>query len=613
MKYLLSFVLSFFCLSAFSQNKIQHLEPPNWWLGMKNPNVQLLVHGELISDYHPSIDYTGVQIRQIIKVENPNYLFLDLELAADARPGMVRIDFSKNGEKSFSQNWELKARESKVEDRSTFDQSDVLYLITPDRFVNGEPANDNVQGMRELADRSNKGGRHGGDIKGILQSLDYIADLGFTAIWLNPVLENDMVKYSYHGYSTTDFYKVDPRFGTNEEYQALAREARKKGIKLIMDMIVNHCGSYHWWMNDLPMQDWINQWPEYTNTNHRKSVIQDPYVSQTDHKNFTDGWFVPTMPDLNQRNPLMANYLTQNAIWWIEFLGLAGIRMDTYPYPDMDYMTEWTRRVEEEYPDFNVVGEEWNNNPAIVAYWQRGKQNPNGYTSDLRSLMDFPLQVALVNALNSDESWEGGWMNVYNMLALDFLYAEPEELVVFPDNHDMSRIFTQLNEDFDKYKNALAFFATVRGIPQIYYGTEILMKNPGSTDHGIIRSDFPGGWKGDTINVFSQEGLTDQQKEAQAFTKELLNWRKTASVIHYGKLIHFLPQNGVYVFFRHDEKDKVMVILNKNKEDSILKLDRFAEIINGETKAKDILSDQSFSLGTEIHLKAQTPMILKIH
>ncbi len=613
MKYLLSFVLSFFCLSAFSQNKIQHLEPPNWWLGMKNPNVQLLVHGELISDYHPSIDYTGVQIRQIIKVENPNYLFLDLELAADARPGMVRIDFSKNGEKSFSQNWELKARESKVEDRSTFDQSDVLYLITPDRFVNGEPANDNVQGMRELADRSNKGGRHGGDIKGILQSLDYIADLGFTAIWLNPVLENDMVKYSYHGYSTTDFYKVDPRFGTNEEYQALAREARKKGIKLIMDMIVNHCGSYHWWMNDLPMQDWINQWPEYTNTNHRKSVIQDPYVSKTDHKNFTDGWFVPTMPDLNQRNPLMANYLTQNAIWWIEFLGLAGIRMDTYPYPDMDYMTEWTRRVEEEYPDFNVVGEEWNNNPAIVAYWQRGKQNPNGYTSDLRSLMDFPLQVALVNALNSDESWEGGWMNVYNMLALDFLYAEPEELVVFPDNHDMSRIFTQLNEDFDKYKNALAFFATVRGIPQIYYGTEILMKNPGSTDHGIIRSDFPGGWKGDTINVFSQEGLTDQQKEAQAFTKKLLNWRKTASVIHYGKLIHFLPQNGVYVFFRHDEKDKVMVILNKNKEDSILKLDRFAEIINGETKAKDILSDQSFNLGTEIHLKAQTPMILKIH
>lgn len=612
MKYLLSTVLICFALSLFAQNTIQHIEPPNWWAGMKNPNVQLMIHGDRIADFHPSVSYEGLHIYQVIKVESPNYLFIDLKLDAAIKPGMVDIVFSKNDTKSFTQKWELKARETKVEERATFDQSDVLYLITPDRYVNGNSSNDNVTGMRELADRTNKGGRHGGDIEGIRKSLDYIGDLGFTAIWLNPVLENDMVEYSYHGYSTTDFYKVDPRFGSNEAYQALAKEAKAKGIKLIMDMIVNHCGSYHWWMEDLPMPDWINQWPEYTGTNHRKSLVQDPYAAAIDHKIFTDGWFVPTMPDLNQRNPLMANYLTQNAIWWIEYLGLAGIRMDTYPYPDMDYMTEWTRRVEEEYPNFNVVGEEWNNNPTIVAYWQRGKQNPNGYTSDLRSLMDFPIQVALVDALNHEETWGTGLVELYQMLAQDFVYSEPEELVVFPDNHDMSRIYTQLNEDFDKYKNALTFIATVRGIPQIYYGTEILMSNGETADHGIIRSDFPGGWKGDSTNVFTKTGLSSQQLEALDFNKKLLNWRKGASVIHYGKLRHFVPKEGVYVFFRYDEGEKVMIVLNKNKIDYTLQLDRFAEMLDGHIQGQDILSGKTVKLDDAIILKPQAPMIIEL-
>ncbi|MFT7606218.1 MAG: glycosidase, partial [Saprospiraceae bacterium] len=532
--FLLSLISILFSLSIIAQSTIDRIEPPNWWADMNNPEVQLLLHGKDIGDLNPKIDYEGVSIRQVIKVENPNYLFVDLNISKAAKSGNIVIQFQEKGKTILTENWELQAREKVEADRTTFDQSDVLYLITPDRFANGDPANDAVSGMREKPDRSNKGGRHGGDIEGIRQHLDYVADLGFTAIWVNPVLENDMAVYSYHGYSTTDFYKVDPRFGTNEAYKSLVKEAESKGIKFIMDMIVNHCGSYHWWMEDLPCSDWINQWPEYTNTNHRKATVQDPYSSKIDKKLFTDGWFVPTMPDLNQRNPLMANYLTQNAIWWIEYLGLAGIRMDTYPYPDMEYMTEWTRRVEEEYPNYNVVGEEWNINPTIVAYWQRGKTNANGYTSYLRSLMDFPLQSAMVKALNSDESWGKGLMNLYELLAQDFVYAAPEELVVFPDNHDMSRIFTQLNEDYDKLKNAIAYILTVRGVPQFYYGTEILMTNPGTGDHGIIRSDFPGGWEGDTINAFNNIGLTTQQMDAHAFFKKLLNWRKTATVVHHG-------------------------------------------------------------------------------
>lgn len=613
MKYLLSIAISLLLTSISAQTKVEHIEPPNWWVGMNNPNVQLLIHGKDIGYLHPSINYDGVNLKQIIKVENPNYLFLDLSIEANAKAGKVSIDFLDNGKKVLSQIWTLEDRDGDAANKKTFDQSDVLYLITPDRYVNGDPSNDMVKGMREKPDRTNKGGRHGGDIEGMRKSLDYIADLGFTAIWVNPVLENDMVEYSYHGYSTTDFYKVDPRFGTNEDYRQLAKEARSKGIKLIMDMIVNHCGSYHWWMDDLPSQDWINQWPEYTNTNHKKTLVQDPYSSEKDRKEFTDGWFVPTMPDMNQRNPLMANYLTQNAIWWIEYLGLAGIRMDTYPYPDMDYMTEWTRRVDEEYPGFNVVGEEWYGDPSIVAYWQEGKNNANGYTSDLKSLMDFPLQVAMVDALNAEESWGSGWITLYEALAKDFIYAKADELVVFPDNHDMSRIYTQLNEDYQKFQNAMVYTMTVRGVPQIYYGTEILMKNPGTTDHGIIRSDFPGGWKDDKVNAITGDGLTDQQKNAQNYLKTLLNWRKNSQVIHYGKLMHFLPKDGVYVFFRYNDDEKVMVVLNKNPKPYSLKLDRFSEILSEGSNAKDIISGKSMVLKNSLNLEPNTPMILEIN
>ena len=614
-KFKLLLLLSCWLLAGLSivygQNKINRIEPPNWWVGMKNPALQLLVHGDKISDLHPGIAYPGVRIEQVILVENPNYLFINLLIAENAKAGKFEITFSKDGRVVERHSYELLARAPGSANRQGFTNADALYLITPDRFVNGDPGNDYVEGMREKPGRQNPGGRHGGDIKGMIGHLDYIADMGFTAIWVNPVLENDMAEYSYHGYSTTDFYKVDPRFGSNEEYKQLADAARAKGIGLIMDMIVNHCGSEHWWMNDKPTHDWINFPDTYVQTNHKKAVIQDPYVAQYDYDRFVDGWFVETMPDLNQRNNLMAAYLIQNSIWWVEYLGLAGIRMDTYPYPDKDFMSDWSCAVMKEYPNFNIVGEEWIGNPDYVSFWQRGKVNHNGYTSCLPSLMDFPLQESMRDGLNEKEQ-DRAFQPLYDMLARDFLYADPFNLVVFPDNHDMSRFYTQVNEDFGLFKLGLAYVLTTRGIPQIYYGTEVLMSNPGTDSHGVIRSDFPGGWAGDKVNAFTGQGLTEKQKEAQAFIRKLNTWRKTAEVVHTGKLMHYVPEKGVYVLFRYNDKEKVMVVLNWNEQETGLPLGRFSEMLAGVSKGKDVLSGQVFDMKGTLSLPARAPLVLEL-
>ena len=612
--FLLTFCWLLAGLSVTSaQSQVQRIEPPNWWIGMKNPALQLLVHGNNIAELQPSIDYPGVRIEQVIKVENPNYLFINLTVAKTAKAGQFDIVFSKGGSATERHAYELQARAPGAANLQGFTAADAMYLITPDRFANGNPANDYVEGMKEKPNRQKPGGRHGGDIKGIIDHLDYIADLGFTAIWLNPLLENDMHEYSYHGYSTTDFYKVDPRFGSNEEYRQLADLARAKGIGIIMDMIVNHCGSEHWWMKDLPAHDWLNFQDSLVITNHKKSVIQDPYVADSDYRGFVDGWFVSTMPDLNQRNPHMAAYLIQNSIWWIEYLGLAGIRMDTYPYPDKDFMADWTCVVMDEYPNFNVVGEEWVGNPNLVAFWQRGKQNPNGYTSCLPSLMDFPLQEAMRDGLKEKDSpWSPGLMRMYEMLAQDFLYADPSILVTFPDNHDMSRFYTQVNEDFGLFKLGIAYVLTMRGVPQLYYGTEVLMTNPGTEDHGIIRSDFPGGWAGDKVNAFTGQGLTAQQQEAMAFIKRLTTWRKTAEVIHHGKLLHYMPEDGAYVYFRYNDNAKVMVVLNKNVKDQPLSLSRFAQMLEGVSKGQDVISGKTYELKGSILLPARSPLVLEL-
>ncbi len=606
------FYLAFSLLGFFSLTAQVRVEPPFWWTGMQNPNLQLLAHAPKIAEWHPSISYPGLRMERVIRTESPNYLFIDLLMLEGVKPGKFVIEFKKDGKVMHRQTYDLLEREPGAASVQGFTPSDVMYLITPDRFVNGNPANDNVDGMREKANRNNIGGRHGGDIEGLINSLDYIANMGFTAIWVNPVLENDMAAYSYHGYSTTDFYKADPRFGSNEDYRRLSRLAKEKGIKMIMDMIVNHCGSEHWWMKDLPAADWLNYQSGFAGTNHRKSVMQDPYVAAEDLKRFVDGWFVPTMPDLNQRNPLLATYLIQNTIWWIEYAGLNGIRMDTYPYPDKHFMSDWTCAVMREYPNFNIVGEEWTENPALVAYWQGGKQNRDGYSSCLPGLMDFPLQGALRRGLTEKEGWSEGLMRMYEMLANDFLYADPKNFVIFPDNHDISRFFSQVNEDYDLFRMGMAYTYTMRGIPQIYYGTEILMNNPGTEDHGIIRSDFPGGWPGDKVNAFTGEGLSVRQKEAQELLRRLGQWRKQTPVIHHGKLKHYLPQNATYVYFRYDDEQKVMVAFNKNEKPARLALDRFAEMLGGARSGKNVLDGKSYPLDKELEIPGRGVLVLEI-
>jgi len=601
-------LISLFPVHGTNKPILNRVEPPFWWAGFKNPSLQLMVYGERISETKPELSYEGVQLVSSSSVENPNYLFLDLNLSSTVKPGKFEILFKQNGKTIVSTTYELKARENGSSKRIGFNSSDVMYLIMPDRFANGDSTNDSKADELEKANRKDPNGRHGGDLKGIQDHLDYIRDNGYTALWVNPVLENNMAHVSYHGYSTTDFYKVDSRFGTNADYQQLSAEAKKRGIKMVMDMIFNHIGLSHWWMKDMPMKDWINGYPNYSITNHKKATVQDPYGSVIDAKEFTDGWFVPSMPDLNQRNPYLANYLIQNSIWWIEYVGLDGIRMDTYPYPDKQMMSNWTKKVMEEYPNFNIVGEEWNINPAAVAFWQRGKINPNGYTSYLPSLMDFPMQNALVKSMTEDS----GFNPLYETLSLDYLYPKADILVIFAENHDTERYFSAINGDIPKSKAAMIFLMTTRGIPQVYYGEEILMKGYKRDGDGLLRKDFPGGWQGDQINGFNGTGLTSDQLDYQQFLKKLVNWRKMKNLIHNGLLKHYYPKDNMYVYFRYNDQESVMVILNMNSEDKTLNTVRFAESLQGFTSAKEVMSGKTVNDLNNIVIPAKTSMILEL-
>ena len=591
---------------------IERAEPPFWWIQMQNTELQIMLYGDDIGLLKPEINYEGLRISKVVSTESLNYLFLYVNIDPLTRAGSFPIDLKdEKGKIRCSYSYELLQRDEGAAQQNAYDNSDVMYLVTPDRFANGNSENDAVEGMLELPDRTNKGGRHGGDIQGILNSLDYLSDMGFTAIWLNPILENNQEEYSYHGYSCTDYYKVDPRFGSNEEYRVLSKLAAEKGIKIIMDMIMNHCGSGHWWMKDLPSDDWINNPGNYFMTNHRRTTLRDPYASKYDRIHFSDGWFVPTMPDLNQRNPLLADYLIQNTIWWIEYLQLSGIRMDTYPYSDKEFMSDWTCAVMNEYPRFNICGEDWSLNPAVLAYWQEGKDNPDGYISCLPGLLDFPLQDALVKALTEEENWNAGMINLYEMLSNDFLYPDPFRHVVFPDNHDMSRIYTQLNEDYGLFRLAMVYFATMRGTPQFYYGTEILMSNTGDNSHGNIRSDFPGGWPGDPVNAYTGEGLSDRQSEAQIFVRKLLTWRRTARAVHQGELKHFVPRNGVYVYFRYDGNHKVMVVLNKTGQKQQVDLSQFHEMHLEGKRGQEILTGTEINFSRHLSVGPKQPMIIE--
>jgi len=580
---------------------------------MKNSNLQLLVYGEKISQLEPQVNYAGVKVLKTHQAESPNYLFIDLEITNVAKSGSFDIEFKEGRKTLTTHSYELKTRRVGSAERTGLDQSDVVYLITPDRYANGDPSNDEVSGLREGHNRSLEYGRHGGDLQGIADHLDYIRGVGFSAIWLNPVLENDQDEWSYHGYASTDYYKVDPRFGSNEEYVDLSMKAREKGMGMIMDIIVNHCGSFHWWMDDPPFANWLNnQSGEYQETNHRKETLLDPYGSDADRKVMTEGWFVPAMPDLNQRNQFMSTYLIQNSIWWIEYADLAGIRQDTYSYPFREFMTDWTCGIKEEYPDFYIVGEEWIDDTSVISYWQEGKVNKDGYTSCLPGLMDFPLCFAVHKGITEEEGWDTGLIRLYQTLSRDFHYADPSQLIIFPDNHDMKRIFVEMKEDMDNYKLALAFIMTTRGIPQLYYGTEIAMNQGANGSHGLLRADFPGGWEGDEVSVKENRGLSKQQMIALDYCRQLINWRNTSAAVHQGKLKHYLPKDGIYTYFRYTSDETLMVVINKNDKPTTLDLDRFQESLGGFTVGTNVLTQESIDLGKSIELSPKTPLILQL-
>ncbi|MDC6351179.1 glycoside hydrolase family 13 protein [Zeaxanthinibacter sp. PT1] len=595
------------------------VEPPNWWVGFKDSELQLMLHGPDVGSFDAVIEGSDVTLIKAQAADSPNYLFLDLNIGPGARAGKIDIVLKK-GKEEIRLPYLLNERVKPAEDYVGFDSSDVIYLITPDRFANGDPSNDKVKGLKETkVDRKNDYGRHGGDIRGIINHLDYIDEMGFTAIWSSPLLINDMPNASYHGYAMTDFYLVDPRFGTLQEYKELAEKSSERGIKLIMDQVANHIGVEHWWMKDLPFKDWIHYQEGFENgekipvTNHRRTVNQDPYAAKADVKLMDNGWFVTSMPDLNQDNPFMATYLIQNSLWWIETLGLGGIRQDTYPYPDKEFMSEWAGRIMTEYPNFNIVGEEWSYNPLLVGYWQSGSSASGDYESNLKTTMDFPLQQTLVNALKQEESWDKGFNTLYEGLANDFYYHDPKSIMIFGDNHDMDRLYTQLDEDAVLTKMALAYILTVPRIPQLYYGTEILMENsakPG--DHGLIRTDFPGGWKGDKVNAFNGQGLSDEQKDMQQTLKKLLNFRKGNQVLHQGETRHFAPEDAVYTLFRTIGDQAVVLFLNKNDSAVKIPLQRYSEMGLKGKKAKDVISGEEFIWNDVLQLDEKGFLLLTL-
>ena len=589
---------------------INHLEPPFWWVGMADNKLQLMVHGKNISDLEPEIFHTGIEINQVHRLSNPNYLFIDLFLSEEAMPGEFDIIFNEEGQPKTKYNYTLLKREPDSDGRQGFSPADVIYLITPDRYANGDPGNDSSSQLKEKQNRLKKNGRHGGDIQGIIDHLDYISDMGFTQIWLNPVLENDQHTYSYHGYSTTDYYNIDARFGNNELYKVLSKEAKKRGIGLVMDLILNHIGSEHWWMKDLPTIDWINNDGKFVRSNHIHESVHDPHLVESQRDLFTSGWFVETMPDLNQNYTFLANYLIQNSIWWIEYADLSGFRIDTYPYIDKNFLSIWSKRIATEYPRFNFVGEEWSSNPTMVSYWQKGSNRYDDYDSYIPSMMDFPLQEALVNGLLGSEDWNSGIVDIYRVISNDFQYGDPHNLVVFAGNHDMKRIYSQLNEQMDLYKMAMTIIITVRGIPQIYYGTEIAMSSTG--DHGALRKDFPGGWPGDKVNAFTGISLNNKELEAQNFIRKLLNWRKENIAITMGNMIHYPVKNGIYVYFRSYNEALVMVIINNNKRSKRIDPNRFNEVIAEKKQGISILDNKVYDLTTKINLPGKGALILEV-
>ena len=608
--------------------KVDRIDPTNWFVGMKNPSLQLMVYGEGISSADVTTDYAGVKVDSIVRLDSPNYLLVYLNLDG-AQPGEMTLNF-KNGKQTKKVKYELKAREKRGEERIGFTNADVLYMLMPDRFADGDPNNNDIKGLYTYkTDRSQPSLRHGGDLEGIRQHLDYFKELGVTALWFTPVLENNSPdgngSSTYHGYATTDYYRVDPRFGTNEEYKRLCDEAHSKGLKVVMDMIFNHCGFEHPWVADMPSRDWLNtpEWldarkdktkPEvndkYLQTSYKLTPIVDPYASKVDFKETVEGWFVPTMPDLNQKNPHVMTYLIQNSEWWIETVGIDGIRMDTYPYADAEGMARWMNTLGEEYPNFNVVGETWVTEPAYTAAWQKDSKisNSNSY---LGTVMDFSFYDKINQAKREDtDGFTTGMNRIYNNFVYDYLYPNPSSVMAFIENHDTDR-FLGNGKDSTALKQALAILLTVNRIPQLYYGTEVLMNGTKEVTDGNVRKDFPGGFPGDERSAFTAEGRTRAENAMFTWLSKLLHWRQGNDVIVKGKQTQFIPYNGVYVVARQYNGKTVMTVVNGTRKQAALAVKRYAEVIGANTAATDVLTGKTVSLADDVQLAPRDVMILE--
>jgi glycosidase len=558
------------------------------------------------------LKYDGVRIKEKISVENPNYLFITLVIAPTAKAGIVPISFT-DGKNTYTHPYELKNKSTAKNRAQGFSNADMMYLVMPDRFANGDDSNNTIAGMPDKYDRKDGDKRHGGDLKGITDHLDYLVELGVTALWINPVLENNMPAYSYHGYAMTDLYNVDRRFGTNATYLELIDKAHAKGIKIVQDMVLNHLGNEHWFIKDLPMADWINQHKTFTKTNYRLATISDPYASQKDKMLMADGWFDNHMADMNQRNKFLGTYFIQNAIWWVEYAGIDAIRMDTYPYPDKTFAAQWSKAILDEYPNFNIVGEVWEQaSSAIGGYWQKGSKNWDGYESTLPSITDFPMQDAITRATKETTGWDSGLSRIYYVLAEDFVYPKPFDNVIFLDNHDLTRYYTATGEDIRKLKMGVAILATMRGVPQMYYGTELALSGAGMP-HWTVRQDMLGGWKEDKENYFTKEGRTAQQNEMFEYTKKIFNFRKNHAVLQNGKLTQFVPDKDVYVYVRHNEKETIMVMSNNHaKEDREPNMEQFEEFTKKFSKATNIVTGEIITDLTKIKIPAMTTLLLQL-
>jgi len=610
--------LIFLASISFSQNGpghsgIQKVEPPSWWTGMKNPDLQLLVYGIDISKTLPSVDHPGVVLVESQKVENPNYLFIKLRILPECKAGKFDIRFSRDGAQVDTWSYELRERKAGSAERKGFDRKDAIYLLMPDRFSNGNPDNDSVKSMAETVNREDPDGRHGGDIKGILDHLDYIRATGFTALWINPLMENNNPEFSYHGYAITDFYRTDPRFGTIKDYLDLVNTCHGKGLKVIMDMVFNHCSVYHWLIRDLPASDWIHAFDTYTESNFRSSTLIDPYASDYDRTKMQTGWFDKHMADLDQRNPLLTTYLIQNTIWWLEFSGADGIRVDTQPYSYQPFISKWAEAVFREYPALNIVGEAWLQKESLTAYFQQGANNKDGYDSNIPSVTDFPFYYALNAAFNEKDTWTKGLLRIYYVLAQDNLYHDPFENLIFVDNHDLTRFYTDLHADFRNWKMAMAILATMRGIPCIYYGTEILMEGNKEDGHGTIREDFPGGWPGDERNCFETSGRTTLENEAYEYIRKLYTWRKNRDEIHSGEFKHYIPKDDVYVYFRYTAQKSVMVAVNKNEHEmKALDHKKFEESLDGYTFGRNVITGELINYLDAITIPPKSAVIIEL-